>query len=523
MAITTWAATTGDWDDAKFSRAWDGPNISPAVGSLSLSTTAPSVNIEYFVSVGNASLEIIQSYEWNQFSEAWEDVIGDWSSGPVPHVAIGDADAPAKADLTLTGSAAPTVGIFYNFPITVGELTATGSIPAIKEALQIVPAVGSLEIIQSYEWNQMAVAWDDVIGDWESGTLPHVAVGSTISPDEADLTLTGSSAPSLIFYIEEIPAKADLTVTGSIPVWNFGKEFDVGKGDLTSSTSIPDAVEAGQNQPGKADLTLTGVAPDFTKQQLWYVPTQDLTLSTVAPDAPIGPIFEPATAPDLTIVQTYDWENYGGTWANAVTTWNEDVFAPRAEETQHELPANADLTLTGQVPISKEDMRISPAKGDLTLAGQIPVASENQSISPAKGDLAFASSGIPRLIYYYKLTPENADLTTTTSIPYAVEDSVGLVGPAHLTINGYAPHMGQTHFRTVGAGSLTGLGTTSWDDTSGDWASASGTWGTGTLTPIPGITYTFPIDSGDEFVLTTDDPGWPLVRQPYYKPQVIMS
>ena len=72
MAITTWAATTGDWDDDKFSRAWDGPNISPAVGSLSLSTTAPSVNIEYFVSVGNASLEIIQSYEWNEETQAWD-------------------------------------------------------------------------------------------------------------------------------------------------------------------------------------------------------------------------------------------------------------------------------------------------------------------------------------------------------------------------------------------------------------------------------------------------------------------
>ena len=62
-----------------------------------------------------------------------------------------------------------------------------------------------------------------------------------------------------------------------------------------------------------------------------------------------------------------------------------------------------------------------------------------------------------------------------------------------------------------------------YDAGGGTWATASGTWGAGTLTPTCGVTYTFPIDSGDEFVLTTDDPGWPLVRQPYYKPQVIMS
>ena len=36
MSISTWAATTGDWDDAKFSRAWNGPYINPAVGSLAL-------------------------------------------------------------------------------------------------------------------------------------------------------------------------------------------------------------------------------------------------------------------------------------------------------------------------------------------------------------------------------------------------------------------------------------------------------------------------------------------------------
>jgi len=457
MAITTWAATTGDWDDSKFDRGWDGPAISPAVGSLSLSTTAPTVSLEIKLSVGNANLEIIQSYEWNQVSEAWEDVIGDWSSGPVPHVAIGDADSPAKADLTLTGSSAPKVGIEYKFPITVGELTATGSIPAIKEALQFVPAVGSMEIIQSYEWNQMSDTWDETSYTWETGPSPSVAIGTDISVDEADLTLTGSSAPSLKYYFNIKVDEADLTLTGSIPGWNLGKEFDVDNADLevvqsynwntyggtwadasgdwetAGSPFIPTAIEQGQNQPDKGDLTLTGIAPDVTKQQLWYIPTQDLTLSTTAPDAPIGPIFEPANA-DLT----------GST------------SAPRAEETQHEGPAKADLTLTGQIPLASESH-----------VRHVPVG--------------------------------------------------------ETTLTGYIPLIGGNHFRTIGAGALTGLGTTSWDDTSGDWASASGTWGTGTLTPIPGVTYTFPIDSGDEFALTTFDPKWPLIRQPHYKPQVIMS
>ena len=169
MAITTWAATTGDWDDSKFDRGWDGPSISPDAGSLSLAPSwnsntntwatetedweqglEPSYIFGLNYKPAAASLEIIQSYEWNQFTEAWQDVIGDWSSGPVPHVAISDPRSPAKADLTLTGSSAPTVGIQYNFPVTVGELTVTGSIPSVGEALHITPAVGSIEIIQSY-------------------------------------------------------------------------------------------------------------------------------------------------------------------------------------------------------------------------------------------------------------------------------------------------------------------------------------------------------------------------------------
>ena len=41
MSISTWAATSGDWDDAKFSRAWAGPFINPAVASLALSASIP--------------------------------------------------------------------------------------------------------------------------------------------------------------------------------------------------------------------------------------------------------------------------------------------------------------------------------------------------------------------------------------------------------------------------------------------------------------------------------------------------
>ena len=386
MAITTWAATTGDWDDSKFDRGWDGPSISPAVGSLSLSSTAPSVTLEINLSVGNADLELIQSYEWNQFTESWQDVIGDWSSGPVPHVAVSDPRNPEKADLTLSGSI-PRSGIDYIFPVTVSELTTTTSIPTVKEGLHISPDVGSMEIIQSYEWNQMSVAWADVIGDWESGDVPVASMGIVISPAKADLSITAYSPLSGIMY-----------------------DFRLDAGSLTLTGQQPAAAKGWVIFPDKADLAF---------------------------------------------INSYTWNDYGGTWADASTNWNDDAFVPSAVETAQNQPAAGELTLTGQVPIAAESITFPVGEADLTLS--------------------------------------------TTA-------------PAH----------GISHFRTVGAGSLTGFESVTWADYSGDWASSTDSWGVGTLSPEFGITYTFPID-GDEFVLTTHDPKWPLVRDPNYRPQIILS
>ena len=299
MAITTWAATTGDWDDSKFSRAWDGPSIAPAVGSLSLSTAVPIFKIEYFISPDKADFELIQSYEWNEMSAAWDETAYSWETGPSPSIAVGLDISPAKADLTLTGSI-PAQGVIYTFPVANADLTVTGKIP-------------------------------------------FAGIGTTISPDKGDLE----------------------------------------------------------------------------------------------------------------IVQTYSWDNYGGTWANAGTDWEYIPFVPDAVEEGKNQPDKADLTLTSYAPIRTESMGFPIPKGDLTLTG-------------------------------------------------------------------YAPPFGTSHFRSPGAVNLTGLGTTSWNETTGDWNSSSATWGEGTLSPIPGITYTFPID-GTDMEFDSTEPIWPYVRQPTYKPQVIIS
>lgn len=298
MAITSWTATSGAWDDPLFERAWDGPAISPDKGDVTLSSSIPSFGQAFFISPAVANLEILQSYEWDQLTTSWVATPGTWTSGPVPEVGVGTGISPAKSDLTLTGSSAPVPGVSYDFKsITAGTITSTTYAPALGEGLHVTVDNADLQFVQTYSWNTYGGTWANAYSNWNTVAF------------------------------------------------------------------APDAVEEGKNQPAVGTLTITGQIPTFTKQQLWYIPTADLTLSVSTPSHGMGYV--------------------------------------------------------------------------------------------------------------------------------------------------------------IGSASLTGLGTTSWADTSGDWASSSDTWGTGTLFPTVGITYTFPIDSSD-LELTTDSPQYPYIGDPKYIPQVTL-
>jgi len=300
MAITTWAAAGGDWNDAQYQRAWDGPAISPAKVDLTLSASIPIGKLDFFASPGVANLEIVQSYEWDQLTSSWIDSTGDWNSGPLPQMAVGTDVSVDKADLTFTAYS-PDIGRMYKFVISAPTLTLTGQLP--------------------------------IAGD-----------GFVITPDNATLT----------------------------------------------------------------------------------------------------------------ILQTFAWDTYGGTWDNASTAWNDVAFVPSAVETGQNQPDAGSLTLTGSVP----DFRLS-------------------------------------------------------KLWYVPSGSVALTGFLPLSVSG--------HIFTPDSANLTGLGTTSWNDTSGNWASSSDTWGAGTLTPNAGVTYTFTIDSSGNLVFTPYELEWPYVRDPNYIAEVIIS
>ena len=323
MAITSWAAAGGDWNDAQYQRAWDGPAISPAKGDITLSSTAPVGSREFFTSPGVANLEIVQSYEWDQLTSSWINSTGDWNSGPLPQMAVGTDVSVDKSDLTFTAYS-PDVGRMYKFVISAQTLALTGYAPSDGTGFVITPDNATLTILQTYNWNNYGGTWAASSDNWDVAPF------------------------------------------------------------------VPSAVETGQNQPDAGSLTLAGSSPDFRLSQLWYVPAGSMALTGFLPVSTSGHMFIPDNA-DLTGLGFTSWENTSGDWASSVDNWGEGV--------------------------------------------------------------------------------------------------------------------------TLG----------DWAGITGDWESSKDTWAEGSLIPIVGITYTFTIDAAGNLVFTPYEPGWPLVGDPNYIAEVILS
>jgi len=280
MAITTWAATTGDWDDSEFSRGWAGPAMSPDSAVLSLAPSwasnsntwaaetedweqglEPSLVFGLNSSPGVANLELLQSYEWDQLTTSWVDTAGNWNSGPVPQVAIGSGISPDKADLTFTAYS-PASGIMYDFRIPVGTQTLTGQLPTDGKGFVISPDSGSIEIVQSYTWNNYGGTWAASSDDWD------------VTP------------------------------------------------------FVPTAVETGQNQPDAGALTLTGYAPVRTRSLGFPIGVGSLTLSSTAPPLGISHFRSPSNASLTGLNLGTTWAADTSTWTTVSGNWDTGTIAP---------------------------------------------------------------------------------------------------------------------------------------------------------------------------------------------------
>ena len=186
MSISTWAATTGDWDDAKFSRAWNGPYINPAVGSLALSASVPISTSGIKRTPANGSLAF---------------------TGQIPISTTGYFISVDNGTLTLSAEKPVNPALY----VPAGSLTLTGQVPASMSGHIISPDKGDLTGLSlGTTWDESTSTWATVSGNWETNTLtPLVGVSYTFTIDSAgNLVLTP--------YDPEFPIVADPTFIPSI-------------------------------------------------------------------------------------------------------------------------------------------------------------------------------------------------------------------------------------------------------------------------------------------------------------------
>ena len=94
----------------------------------------------------------------------------------------------------------------------------------------------------------------------------------------------------------------------------------------------------------------------------------------------------------------------------------------------------------------------SPAKGDLTLTGQVPYAVEDSAGVVGKGDLTL-SGQIPISSITLLMEPDKADLTLTGSLPQ-IHKSIS-VGKGDLTLTGQVPVATENKYISPAKGDLT--------------------------------------------------------------------
>jgi hypothetical protein len=232
MTITSWVAAGGDWEDAQYQRAWDGPAISPAKGDITLSSTAPVGKRKFFASPGVANLEIVQSYQWDQLTSSWINSTGDWSSGPIPQMAVGSSISPDKSDLTFTAYS-PDIGRMYKFVVSAPTLTLTGSIPIDGTGFVISPENASIQLLQTYSWDDYGGIWSAAATNWDDVAFAPSAVETGQNqPDAGSLTLTGLVPTFQLSQLWYVPS-GSMALTGFVPMSTSGHVFIPDSGSLS--------------------------------------------------------------------------------------------------------------------------------------------------------------------------------------------------------------------------------------------------------------------------------------------------
>jgi len=302
-----WNEAGGDWNSN--TESWEGEAEFPAKADLTLTGHIPqrSAGESRVPAAGSATL--ITDYSWDLVSGTWNDATGTWAVPAinVPSVAVGTLITISQGTVTLSPSA-PTFGTDYKFSPAKTDLKSN---------------------IALTTWASFGGDWDSASGYWEQGYDPGVAVGTAKAPAVASLTITKSYEWN--------------SYTGN---WSTGTT----SWDSPPNTFATPTITIGENVlPGVNTLTITGFGPAVDIMRLTYVPSASMTTTLHVPYAfrdsfAIVPTGALNINPDKVV-----WNNWVGDWDSATEAWDEIIDTrPSVDQTFSFDPTTGDLVLTGQ-------------------------------------------------------------------------------------------------------------------------------------------------------------------------------
>jgi len=304
-----WFSASGDWNSN--TESWEGEAEFPAKADLSLTGSVPTRSAGQSAVPASASATFVTTYPWDLVSGTWADASGTWAAPAVnvPAVAVGTIITITKGAVTLSTSA-PKFGIDYKFSPAKTDLKSN---------------------IAQTTWANFGGDWDSASGYWEQGYDPAVAVGTA-----------------------KVPAVATMEITKSYEWNSYTGNWSTGTSSWNDppNTYATPTVTIGENvYPGVNTLTITGFGPDVDIMRLTYVPSASMTTTLHVPYAfrdsfAIVPTGALNLNPDKVV-----WNNWVGDWDSATEAWDEIIDTrPSVAQTFSFDPTTGELVLAGQDP-----------------------------------------------------------------------------------------------------------------------------------------------------------------------------
>lgn len=298
----------------------DSRELTPAIGLVTISGLAPSVQIGYALApaIGSLTLTGLQPAVTTQALVS-PDIGLLTFSGLAPSVTAGITSAPDIGVLTLTGLT-PDVATQHIVTPSIGAITLTGLQPASEVDHPRVPDIGALTLtgLQPSVTVIDSPVTPNVGLITLSGLAPTVTQEISVTPDVGAVTLTGLQPAVTIAHLTS-PAIGLVTLTGLQPSISVGSADSISPltGVVTLSGLAPTLILELAVTPAVGVLTWNGLAPSLEYALVSTPGVGSITFTGLTPNVAV---ITPAPAPSE---RTWDVVAVDRTWAIQGTdrTW----------------------------------------------------------------------------------------------------------------------------------------------------------------------------------------------------------